>query len=261
MSQAAESVGPDDPRERSACSGWNNGDCTGTPHCPPRCPRFVADDGTTLLVLPFDTASLRDIGALDDASADSAGAMDEAVAATVGRDKSSEGDSGDDSNGDARATTRERTLDALLEMYDAFDDGSQTLGLPPTTPEATRRWLTSLTEQGWNLLAWDGEAVVGHIGLVPGEGEEMENELIVFVHPEYQGRGLGTELMRQAIAYAAAGRIEALRLSVSQANRGAIHVYQNVEFEIDERVPSALEMRLDLDAPIASEVRKPPATR
>ena len=29
----------------TGCEGWDNGACTGTPHCPPRCPRFIDKTG------------------------------------------------------------------------------------------------------------------------------------------------------------------------------------------------------------------------
>ena len=38
----------------SACRGWDNTRCEGTPYCPPRCPRFVDKFGTPLLF--FDPA-------------------------------------------------------------------------------------------------------------------------------------------------------------------------------------------------------------
>ena len=40
------------------CGGWDNSACSGTPYCPPRCPRFVDKLGTALLVLPAEDARL-----------------------------------------------------------------------------------------------------------------------------------------------------------------------------------------------------------
>jgi len=37
--------------DASACRGWDNTRCEGTPYCPPRCPRFVDKLGTPLLFL------------------------------------------------------------------------------------------------------------------------------------------------------------------------------------------------------------------
>lgn len=39
----------------NACSGWDNSECEGSAHCPPRCPRFVDDEGTPVLIRPYDS--------------------------------------------------------------------------------------------------------------------------------------------------------------------------------------------------------------
>lgn len=36
----------------TACGAWDSRECTGTPHCPPRCPRFVDASGAPWLVRP-----------------------------------------------------------------------------------------------------------------------------------------------------------------------------------------------------------------
>lgn len=47
------------------CGGWDNSHCAGTPHCPPRCPRFFDKLGTPLLVLEPEAVGL-DAGMLVD---------------------------------------------------------------------------------------------------------------------------------------------------------------------------------------------------
>ena len=42
----------------SACTGWDNTGCEGTPYCPPRCPRFFDKLGTPLLVLDTEDAGV-----------------------------------------------------------------------------------------------------------------------------------------------------------------------------------------------------------
>ena len=34
------------------CDGWDNGECSGTPYCPPRCPRFVDKEGASWTIRP-----------------------------------------------------------------------------------------------------------------------------------------------------------------------------------------------------------------
>lgn len=151
---------------------------------------------------------------------------------------------------------------ALVEMYEAIDDESRTMGLPPTDRDGIDAWLTRLTESGWNLVAFDGDRAVGHVGVAPAEADDPE--FVIFVHQSYQGRGLGTELVKQTVAYAADGGYDALSLSVSKGNRRAIQVYRNVGFESEEDplAPGVdLEMRLPLSAPIADLVRLPPGAQ
>lgn len=47
--------------ERVACNAWDNSECQGMPYCPPRCPRFVDEEGILLLARPYretDVAAL-----------------------------------------------------------------------------------------------------------------------------------------------------------------------------------------------------------
>ena len=37
----------------NACSAWDNSRCEGSDHCPPRCPRFVDDEGTPVVIRPY----------------------------------------------------------------------------------------------------------------------------------------------------------------------------------------------------------------
>lgn len=151
---------------------------------------------------------------------------------------------------------------ALVAMYEALDDESRTMGLPPAGREAIEAWLTRLTESGWNLVAFDADRAVGHVGVAPAGADDPE--FVIFVHQDHQGRGLGTELVKQTVAYAADGGYDALSLSVSTGNRRAINVYRNVGFEPEAELPGGgldVEMRLPLSAPIADLVRLPPAAR
>ncbi|WP_435064608.1 GNAT family N-acetyltransferase [Halobaculum sp. EA56] len=155
--------------------------------------------------------------------------------------------------------------DALVEMYGTIDPESRTRGLPPTSRSGIESWLDGLTDRGWNLLARRNGRIVGHVGVVPGDADEPK--FVVFVRDDHQGRGLGTELVRHTIAYAADRDYDALRLSVSRGNRRAVRVYENVGFEFDgegDRFTTDdldLDMRLSLSAPVADRVRLPPAER
>lgn len=154
-------------------------------------------------------------------------------------------------------------LDSLVGMYETIEPESRASGLPPPSRSATEAWLEQLTDRGWNLVARHRDRVVGHVGVVPTDADEPQ--FVIFVHHDYQNRGLGTELVKHTVAYAADRDYDALTLSVSRGNHRAIHVYKNVgfEFEGDQFTNGDLdpEMRLPLSAPIADQVRLPPVER
>lgn len=60
------------------CQLWHPGECTGTPVCPPRCPRFVATDGTPYTIIPEGDGFLA-----FDASGAAAGTVTQAEARMV----------------------------------------------------------------------------------------------------------------------------------------------------------------------------------
>lgn len=152
---------------------------------------------------------------------------------------------------------------ALVAMYESLDPSLRTMGLPPAGRGTLEWWLTGLTEDGWNLVAVRDDEVVGHIGVAPADADEPE--FVIFVHQDRQGRGIGTELVKQAVAYAADSGHDALTLSVSTGNRRAVRVYENVGFERSETAPHPttveVEMGLPMDSAVAERVRRPPAER
>lgn len=147
--------------------------------------------------------------------------------------------------------------DALSAMYEDLDAHSKTLGLPPTTTEQREQWLDHLIGAGLNLVALDEGNVVGHVAAVPAE--EDKSQLVVFVHQAYQNRGIGTELLKQLVAHADDENVEAITLMVALNNQRAITVYDNMGFDVIERMQGEIAMRLSLDRPIVDEVKRPPA--
>ncbi|WP_418285281.1 N-acetyltransferase family protein [Halorubrum sp. DTA46] len=190
----------------TACDGWDGSECEGTPHCPPRCPRFVDTEGTRWTVRP---------AVREDAA-------------------------------------------ALAEMYERFGAENRAQGLPPVTRSRRAEWLDAMLTEGSNVVVERGGELFGHAMYTPTDAKRPE--LAVFVYPDVQGRGLGTELCRHVIADAAAAGREGLELHVESGNRIARSVYRTVGFQIAER-KGDLRMELDLTDPIAIEVRWPPVVR
>jgi RimJ/RimL family protein N-acetyltransferase len=144
-------------------------------------------------------------------------------------------------------------------MYDDIDTTDGSLGVPPRSDDRLERWLSDLVENGWNLLALDGERVVGHVGIAPADADQPH--LVIFVHPADQNRGIGTELLKHLIAYAADRSYDALALSVAADNDSMRSVASNLSFDVTERLPIEYTMKLPLDDPITERVQRPPLER
>ena len=149
--------------------------------------------------------------------------------------------------------------DALVSMYADLDQYSRVMGLPPLTEAKLETWLDRLLSNGWNLLALDGSRVIGHVAVVPADSSAPE--FLIFIHQEYQNNAVGTELLKQLVAYAGDRDHSELTLAVSKGNKRAITVYENIGFNVTKRTLSELEMELELDSSFVERLQRPPAKR
>lgn len=123
-------------------------------------------------------------------------------------------------------------VEPVVEMYLDFDPGDRAQGIPPTTEPRIRDWLeTVLAPDCHNVVAWHGSAdrVVGHATLVP-DGEDAF-ELAIFVLADYQGAGIGTELLEALLGLGREAGVERVWLTVERWNTPAIRLYEAVGFE------------------------------
>lgn len=77
------------------------------------------------------------------------------------------------------------------------------------------------------------DRVVGMIGLHTMQGRRSHTAGIgMFVHDDYQGRGIGSQMLTEAIRFAENWlRIQRLELTVYTDNQAAIHMYTKCGFE------------------------------
>ena len=106
------------------------------------------------------------------------------------------------------------------------------------TEEKAFRWRDNI------LVAKDGERVVGFVGYGPASGEEDAGEIFaLYVLEEYQRRGIGYALMREALS-----RLEGCRVVVLWAlkeNDKALRFYERVGFR-----PDGGEKEITLGTPV-----------
>lgn len=150
-------------------------------------------------------------------------------------------------------------------MYREFDPDQRAQGLPPLTESHLEDWLDVLVDEGCNVVATREGEVAGHAVYTPTDAAKPE--LAVFVHQEFQHRGLGTEFCRHVVATAAAGDRDGLVLSVGRANRTAIAIYERLGFRRSDRPdgagrrPREIRMRLPFPSATGSRTRLPPVCR
>lgn len=136
-------------------------------------------------------------------------------------------------------------FEALCEMYVSFDPADRAQGIPPAREERVRSWLDVIVEGGQDVIAAEGERVVGHATLVP-DGDEG-TELAIFVHQEYQGAGIGSRLIRALLGHGQREGAEKVWLTVERWNHPAVNLYEAVGFEASSVESFELEMTLRLN--------------
>ncbi|MFC6786759.1 GNAT family N-acetyltransferase [Halobaculum halobium] len=141
----------------------------------------------------------------------------------------------------------EDEFEALVEMYTEFDPADRAQGIPPSRESDVRSWLeTILGDDGYNVVAWDGDTVAGHATLVP-DGDAYE--LAIFVLQAYQGAGIGTNLMEALLGHGAANGVDKVWLTVERWNRAAVGLYKKIGFETSDAESFELEMTTRLVDP------------
>jgi RimJ/RimL family protein N-acetyltransferase len=141
------------------------------------------------------------------------------------------------------AVADEDDREALVAMYLEFDPADRAQGIPPVKEDAIRDWLDSILESDClNVVARHDGDVVGHTTLVPDR--HGQNELAIFVHQDYQGAGIGTELVKTLLGLGQEHGIEEVWLTVERWNDPAISLYRKVGFETNNSERFELEMTI-----------------
>ncbi|MFB6093952.1 MAG: N-acetyltransferase family protein [Halanaeroarchaeum sp.] len=136
-------------------------------------------------------------------------------------------------------------LEALVEMYEDFDPADRAQGIPPVGEDRIRDWLEHLLGEGSkNVVAVCEGRVVGHATLVEDEADAYE--LAIFVHQDYQGAGIGTNLLETLLGHGRETGVEKVWLTVERWNRAAVALYEKVGFETTSAESFELEMAIRL---------------
>ena len=133
---------------------------------------------------------------------------------------------------------------ALEEMYVAFDPADRAQGIPPAGEAAVAEWLDVVLASGHDVVAYHGDACVGHATLVT-DGEDAF-ELAIFVLDTHQAAGIGSRLLSALLGHASREGVERVWLTVERWNQAAIALYRKVGFEACDTGNFETEMSIRL---------------
>ncbi len=123
----------------------------------------------------------------------------------------------------------------LAEIWACPGVARDTLGLPYVSPDRGKKLLEGLAAGDHSLVAEVEGKVVGSLGLQRGANRHTHKaSLGMGVHDDYQGRGVGTALMKAAMDLADNWlNIKRVELRVYTDNARAIHLYEKFGFVIE----------------------------
>lgn len=132
--------------------------------------------------------------------------------------------------------------EALLETVREYVLTSRYLIVAPDELENTvadeAKWIWELRQNPNSLLllALHNGAVIGNLDLT-GSEEDYEDQsglITMGLLQEYQNKGLGSILLREAVAWARQNhKLQVLCLQVERANKSAVRLYQKTGFRVE----------------------------
>jgi len=131
-------------------------------------------------------------------------------------------------------------FDNMVAMFQSLSKEALRFGLPPYDRPRLERWITGLGE-GILLLAFDRDKVVGAAMVFGGTRARLKGvgQLVIYIHQDYQSRGLGTFLTKELLEGARRRGFHRVGLEVVADNAGAIKAYERAGFVIEGRLKDA----------------------
>jgi RimJ/RimL family protein N-acetyltransferase len=138
---------------------------------------------------------------------------------------------------------RQRNL--LMGMYDRFEPLGAALGLPPCREDSRHDWIGFALGHKVNVAAFSSAGeVVGHCFLVTDKAGSAE--LAIFVHQEFRRRGVGTALIKAALARGVVQGLRRVWTLTSSDNRPALRLQDKCGFRLTSSAFPETELEIDL---------------
>ncbi len=140
----------------------------------------------------------------------------------------------------------EKYFDSVLKMYDLYEPKESAQGLPPKDPVRRKKLILNILNDLVNVIALQNDNVVGHCALLDIQAGVFA-ELLIVVHQDWQGLGIGNEMTELLIDIARYKKYKKIWLTVEASNMRAIHIYKKFGFIFKEGMDLEREMELLLD--------------
>ena len=111
----------------------------------------------------------------------------------------------------------------LLAMYRSFD-AAPSGTTPPLNAERRAVWVEQLLSRGPNVVARASGRIIGHAALVAYDRGDS-HELVVFVHRDYRGAGIGGALVDTLLQVARRQGVDRIWLTVDRENHSAAALF------------------------------------
>ena len=122
---------------------------------------------------------------------------------------------------------KQARLRALADAADAFG-----ASLSEWESADDDRWRQRLADVPFNLVAVEGDVVVGQASGTDVDGANRIELISMWVAPTARGAGVADDLVNAVADFGRRVGADAVRLSVRRANDRAIRFYQRVGFEV-----------------------------
>ncbi|MEV6598305.1 GNAT family N-acetyltransferase [Actinoplanes sp. NPDC051346] len=138
----------------------------------------------------------------------------------------------------------ERDWPAIFPFWSAIVEAGETYAYPLGLGSDDARALWMESPPGRTVVAVDGGEVLGSAKMGPnrpGRGAHIATGSFM-VDPAGQGRGVGRALGRYVIEWARAEGYRGIQFNaVVETNRGAVHLWRALGFEIMTTIPEAFD--------------------
>ena len=122
----------------------------------------------------------------------------------------------------------------LLTMYSSLSAEAIRWGMPPYDKTVVDKWLSNLRNEIALVAIYD-DRIIGHAQIYkfPHKRRKGLGDLLIYVHQDFQNKGLGTRMLGKLLKDARRQKLHRLTLDVVADNEAAIHLYERMGFKIE----------------------------